>query len=126
MKGNFLKLAMMFVFVVSCSDKSKYSMISATKEINFGTIHSNEKISKVFKIKNTSANDLVIKNVKTSCGCTAAKIKDSVLKENETLDLEVNFVASKEKIGKVKNSIVIEANTSPIFTVLYLKGNVID
>lgn len=126
MKGNFLKLAMMFVFVVSCNDKSKYSMISATKEINFGTIHSNEKISKVFKIKNTSANDLVIKNVKTSCGCTAAKIKDSVLKENETLDLEVNFVASKEKIGKVKNSIVIEANTSPIFTVLYLKGNVID
>ncbi|MFY8096731.1 MAG: DUF1573 domain-containing protein [Flavobacterium sp.] len=117
---------MMFVFVVSCSDKSKYSMISATKEINFGTIHSNEKISKVFKIKNASANDLVIKNVKTSCGCTAAKLKDSVVKENETLDLEVNFFASKEKIGKVKNSIVIEANTSPIFTVLYLKGNVVD
>lgn len=116
----------MFVFVVSCSDKSKYSMISATKEINFGTIYSNEKISKVFKIKNASANDLVIKNVKTSCGCTAAKLKDSVVKENETLDLEVNFFASKEKIGKVKNSIVIEANTSPIFTVLYLKGNVVD
>jgi len=126
MKGNFIKLAIMLVFVVSCSDKSKYSMISATKEINFGTIHSNEKISKIFKIKNTSANDLVIKNVKTSCGCTAAKLKDSVVKGNETLNLEVNFAASKEKIGKVKNSIVIEANTSPIFTVLYLKGNVID
>lgn len=126
MKGNFFILGIILFFVVSCSDKSKYSIISATKEINFGTIHANEKISKVFKIKNISATDLVIKNVKTSCGCTAAKLKDSVVKGNETIDLEVNFVASKEKIGNVKNSIVIEANTSPIFTVLYLKGNVID
>ena len=61
MKGNFKISNDVCFFVVSCSDKSKYSMISATKEINFGTIHSNEKISKVFKIKNASANDLVIK-----------------------------------------------------------------
>lgn len=120
------KILILFLFVfVSCIKNDEFSKIDVVKEMSFGTIHSNQEIKKNYKIKNTSENDLKIKSVRTSCNCTATKISDSILKKNETLDLEVNFSASKEKIGIIKSSIVIEANTSPVFTVLYLKGKVI-
>ncbi|WMW77689.1 DUF1573 domain-containing protein [Flavobacterium sp. 20NA77.7] len=126
MRNKILSLMLGLVLLLSCKEVEESAIIEVQKEINFGTIHSNESVSKVFKIKNISTTNLIIKNIKTSCGCTVAKLSDSIINPNDKVELKVKFVASKEKIGKIKNSIVVESNTNPVFTVLYLKGNVVD
>lgn len=123
MRNNLILTIITLIFF-SCSNKDKTANISVNKVINFGLVKVNDTIKKSFLIKNNSSVDLKIKAIKSSCGCTVAKLNDSIIKENESTDLIVEFVADKDKIGKIKNSIVVEANTNPVFTVLYLIGSV--
>lgn len=123
MRNNLILTIITLIFF-SCSNKDKTANIYVNKVINFGLIKVNDTIKKSFLIKNNSSVDLKIKAIKSSCGCTVAKLNDSIIKENESTDLIVEFVADKDKIGKIKNSIVVEANTDPVFTVLYLIGSV--
>lgn len=123
MRNNLILTIITLIFF-SCSNKDKTANIYVNKVINFGLVKVNDTIKKSFLIKNNSSVDLKIKAIKSSCGCTVAKLNDSIIKENESTDLIVEFVADKDKIGKIKNSIVVEANTDPVFTVLYLIGSV--
>lgn len=111
------------LFLISCN-KDTLAQINAPSTINFGSIETNETINKEIKISNTSPNELVIKRIKSSCGCTITEIKDSIIQSNENTTLKIQFKADSHP-GKVKKSIVIEANTKPNFTVLYLIGNVV-
>ena len=101
MRNKILSLMLGLVLLLSCKEVEESAIIEVQKEINFGTIHSNESVSKVFKIKNISTTNLIIKNIKTSCGCTVAKLSDSIINPNDKVELKVKFVASKEKIGKM-------------------------
>ncbi|MEN9928428.1 MAG: hypothetical protein RLZZ231_349, partial [Bacteroidota bacterium] len=63
-------------------------------------------------------------NIKTSCGCTVAKIQDSIIARKSDSKIITQYIAESDDIGLIEKSIVVEANTNPVFTVLYLKGNV--
>ncbi|MBM6499173.1 DUF1573 domain-containing protein [Flavobacterium macrobrachii] len=93
-------------------------------EFNFGKIKVNDTVDVKFKLKNSSSNSLIIKKIKTSCGCTVAKLKDSLINPNDYAVIEAKFISDNDNKGTVSKSIVIEANTQPNFTVLYLKGKV--
>ena len=123
MKNNLILTIATTLIFLSCN-KDKTASIDVNKEINIGVVKVGDTIKKTFLIKNSSSTDLKIKNIKSSCGCTVAKLNDSIIIENGITNLIVEFIADKDKIGKVKNSIVVEANTNPVFTVLYLTGTV--
>nr|WP_322551563.1 DUF1573 domain-containing protein [Flavobacterium sp. LB-N7T] len=91
---------------------------------NFGTIKVGDTIKKTFFVKNLSENTLKIKNLKTSCGCTVAKIKDSLIEKGAGTSIIAQYIAEPDDVGLIEKSIIIEANTDPTFTVLYLKGKV--
>ena len=123
MKKNKLYVTIIiFLIIVSCKSKNSYAIIEVNSRIDIGKIKLNDTILTKFFLKNISDNDLKIKNVKTSCGCTIAKLKDSIIKPNDSSFVEIKFIA--ENIGSINKSIIIDANTKDNFTVLYLKGNV--
>lgn len=114
------------ILFASCQPKKlQIANFEVTKVKHFGTIKVGDTINENFEIKNTSQNILRIKNIKTSCGCTVAGINDSIINPDSTTKIKTQFIADKENIGSIEKSIVIEANTNPNFTVLYLKGNVV-
>ena len=43
--------------------------------INFGSVNSGENVQVEFKFKNVGNEVLILKNISTSCGCTAARIE---------------------------------------------------
>lgn len=110
----------------ACQNNNGTAKIEYTKEINFGKINVGDTIIKKFNIKNISSNTLKIKEIKTSCGCTVAKLNDSIVDANSSTHLLVTFIAEKDDKGIIEKSIVIDANTKPNFNVMYLKGDVID
>ena len=127
MKNNFLKALLIILIFSSCNkkaDNNGLATIEYTKEIDFGNIKVNDIIVKIYEIKNTSDNILKIKKIKTSCGCTVAKLKDTIIQGKSSTKVEVQFIADKDKVGKINKSIVIDANTNPSFSVMYLKGTV--
>ncbi len=124
-KNNIICLLILCLLVFSCQKNDGLATIEVDKnEFNFGKIKVNDTVDVKFKLKNSSSNSLIIKKIKTSCGCTVAKLKDSLINPNDYAVIEAKFISDNDNKGTVSKSIVIEANTQPNFTVLYLKGKV--
>ncbi|WP_395042856.1 DUF1573 domain-containing protein [Flavobacterium sp.] len=119
---TFLIIIILLVFF-SCKNKTNdYAKIEYKNEINFGKIKVFDTVLKKIKLKNVSSNLLIIKKLETSCGCTVVELNDSIIEPNNFAEIKVEFISDKSNIGKINKSIIIDANTKPNFTVLYLKG----
>jgi len=76
---------------------------------DFGEINEGDKVECVFTLKNTGQRDLIIRNVKTSCGCTAVTPEKKVIGANESVPLKVEF-NSKGKRGRQNKAITVITN----------------
>lgn len=123
---NKIYLLIILTLIISCKkEDADVAKIEFIKEQEFGKIKVGDTIIKLYEIKNISSNVLKIKNIQTSCGCTVAKLKDSIINQNSSTQIKATFIARKDNIGLMNKSIVMDANTIPNFTVMYLKGEVI-
>ena len=76
---------------------------------NFGTINQGDKVEHVFEIKNEGKNDLIIRRVKSSCGCTAVSPSKNIISAGETAPIKVVF-DSRGKKGKQTKTITVITN----------------
>lgn len=90
---------------------------------DFGTIKEGEIVTHVFTFTNTGDEVLILTNAKGSCGCTVPQWPKDPIAPGETASITVKF-NSKNKKGKRNQKVTISANTDPIQSFLYLKGEV--
>lgn len=76
---------------------------------DFGKIYIGESIKHEFKLKNLGKGELIITNVKSSCGCTAALVSKNILPKDEEGEVEVKF-NSGHYVGKVTKSVIVNSN----------------
>lgn len=93
-------------------------------EYNFGTLIQGEKVAHKFKFKNTGEGNLVISNVKPSCGCTSPQWTREPVKPGEEGYVELTF-DSANKNGIQNKTARIYANTNPNEHVLYIRCDVV-
>ncbi len=92
---------------------------------DFKEIQQGEKIEHNFTITNNGKSDLIIRNVKASCGCTAVSPPDEIIKAGMSTSLKVVF-NSAGKIGNQNKTITIISNDpKKSRTILWVKGNVV-
>lgn len=91
-----------------------------TTEHDFGTIKEGDKVSYVYKFKNTGAVPLIIEGVRPSCGCTAPSWTKEPIPVNGEGKIEVVF-NSKGKPNAQNKTVTVTANTWPQSTVLRFK-----
>ena len=89
-------------------------------EHDFGTITEGEKVTHLYKFKNTGAVPLIIENVRPSCGCTAPNWTKEPIPVGGTGEVEVVF-DSKGKPNAQNKTVTVTANTWPQTTVLRFK-----
>jgi hypothetical protein len=78
---------------------------------DFGTVNEGKVVDWTVNFKNVGNKDLEIKNVQTSCGCTAAVVSGKSLKPGETGSLRIEF-DSTNKTGKTSKTISVDSNDS--------------
>ena len=88
---------------------------------DFGTIKEGEKVTHVYKFKNTGAVPLIIEGVRPSCGCTAPNWTKEPIPVGGTGEVEVVF-DSKGKPNAQNKTVTVTANTWPQSTVLRFKA----
>ena len=106
-------------------DPSKLAVMSFEKySHDFGKVKEGEKVSYVFKFKNTGANDLVISDARGSCGCTVPQWPKEPIKPGAISEIKVEY-DSKGKSGVQKKTVSITANTNPGITTLDITTEVL-
>lgn len=93
-------------------------------EYNFGTVIQGEKVSHSFVFANNGDGNLVISNVKASCGCTVPKWTKEPVKPGKTGTIELVFDSSNREGIQTKTAKVY-SNTSPNVTELVIRCEVI-
>ncbi len=92
--------------------------------IDYGTIENGSDGERVFSFKNRGTANLIITNVKSTCGCTIPKKPDGPIAPGETNEIIVHY--DTKRIGPFRKTITVFTNqdNSPIIA-LKLKGTVL-
>jgi len=84
--------------------------ISFTKDTHdFGRVIQGKTVEYIFTLENKGQADLIIKEVTTSCGCTAALVSNDVIKPGEKGEIRVSY-DSQGRAGEVSRTITIISN----------------
>lgn len=78
---------------------------------DFGSASQNQKLIHDFTLHNVGSEDLVIRRISTSCGCTAALASEQVIPPGETATLKVTLETRKYR-GQIQRSISLASNDS--------------
>ena len=125
MKQLFLlaSIALFSFGIQSCTSNSKGSK-TEKKEIkkteitfietnhDFGTITQGEKVSHVFKFKNSGTNPLEITQAQPSCGCTIPQWTEDPIEPGKEGFIQVMF-NSEGREGKQHKTVTVVSNTTP-------------
>ena len=76
---------------------------------DFGKVNEGDKVNYTFKFVNKGSSNLVIKDVKTSCGCTAALLSQDNLAPGQEGTLKVEL-DTKNRSGKMSRTVTINSN----------------
>lgn len=91
---------------------------------DFGKITQGDVVKHKFIIKNTGENNLVLENVKPSCGCTAIEWPREPIAPGATAEIEAQF-NSTGKIGAQHKNITITYNGADRIVYLTFTGEVV-
>lgn len=117
MKKHILYPILLLSILLACRGKSKPDpgplpdtrIEWKQKNQHFGTIASGEIVSHTFYFKNTGAANLIIRDVETSCGCTAVNYDKAPIPPGREGKIEIEF-NSEGRYGKQYKEIRIFAN----------------
>lgn len=92
---------------------------------DFGRILEGEKITTVFRFKNTGGSDLIISNVNASCGCTVPYFSKTPIKPGNQGEISVEF-DSNRRSGAQAKSVSVLTNAQPSTVVLTVRAMIIE
>jgi hypothetical protein len=94
-------------------------------DYDFGEVAEGTQVKYTYKFKNTGDQNLILINVKGSCGCTVPEEwPRNPIAPGETGEIKVVF-DSQDRVGNVRKNVRVEANTNPSLNVLTLQGVVV-
>ena len=90
---------------------------------NFGTIEKGEIISRYITFKNDGKRDLVISNVKSSCGCTIADWSKNPIAPNHS-DSILLVLNTSSLNGKIMKTVTLTSNSKPNTKVITINAQI--
>jgi hypothetical protein len=109
--GASIFIVLLFVLVLQAYSKEEKppEAVFLRKIYDFGEIKEGAKVSTIFLFKNKGESDLIINDVRVSCGCTAVLLSSKTIKPGKTAELKVTFDSRGFK-GEIKKSIYVHSN----------------
>jgi hypothetical protein len=122
MKKLILTIIVLSLAAFSLTAQAKMTFKETT--IDFGEVDSGETVDITFEFENTGKDVLTIKNISTSCGCTAATLEKKEYKPGEKGNIPVKF-NSRGMEGKVSKYVTVTTNDQEnIYARLQITGKV--
>jgi len=98
------------IFLLIAAPALASPVISVEKPLHdFGSVTQGQKVDHLFTVKNRGDEPLVIRQIRTSCGCTAATISAKSIPPGKTGEVKVTF-DSTNFAGQVTKTIYLDSN----------------
>ena len=95
------------------------------ESFDFGDIKPGSKVEHTFNLKNEGKKDLIIRDVKSSCGCTAVSPSKNIVTSGESVPLKVTFDSTGKNGRNNKTITVITNDPKNPTTVLRISSNIL-
>jgi len=122
-------LLLIAIFLSSCNSSKKdpnevkmASILFSDTLYNFGDIDYEADGRCYFEFTNTSKEELIIHNVKSSCGCTRPEWPENPIKPGEKGKIGITY--NTKLPGTFHKNITVYCNTEDSPIKLFIKGNV--
>lgn len=96
-----------------------------SESFDFGDIKPGIKVEHVFNMKNTGKRDLIIRDVKSSCGCTAVSPSKNMVASGESVPIKVVFDTTGKSGRQNKTITVITNDPKNPTTILRISSNIL-
>lgn len=96
-----------------------------TLSYDFGDINQGDKKEYTFDLVNKGKSNLIIRNVRSSCGCTAVSPSKSIIAPGETAPIKVVFDSSGKKGRQSKTVTVITNDPKNSSAILRISTNIL-
>jgi len=104
------------VYAMSVRDKDKEESVidldSATLKYDFGSIEKDRVVKKSVKIRNRLDEDIEIKGVGSTCGCTTINVAEQTVKRNGVFEAEITFNSAGFSANQYLEEVVYILTTS--------------
>ena len=95
------------------------------KTHDFGTMNQGDKKEHTFQLSNKGKSELIIRNVRSSCGCTAVAPSKKVISPGETAPIKVTFNSQGKRGRQSKSVTVITNDPKTPTTTLRISSNIV-
>lgn len=97
------------VVLSTASDSNVPTIYFTETKHDFGKVNAGDKVNYTFNFANKGTSTLTIKDIRTSCGCTAALLSEDNLAPGKEGTLKVEL-DTKNRSGKMSRTITISSN----------------
>ena len=119
-KPSSLQMAGSSAYTIATPPAAKASW--AKDSHDFGEIPKGTPVSVEFSFTNTGDAPLIIKDVVTSCGCTASDYAQEPIMPGKSSKIKVSYNAAT--VGAFTKTITVNSNSAEASKVLHIKGTV--
>ena len=124
MKTLFLLMMLAFGLAFNVTAQSDAPEISFSFESHdFGNIPQGKPVSVEFEVKNNGKSDLVLANVKPSCGCTTPEWPKEPIAPGATAKIKATYNAANA--GPFNKAITVTSNATEGTKRIFIKGTVV-
>lgn len=110
---------------VPFNDSVNYAFIKfETKTFNLDTVKTNSTTQKSFKYVNTGKIPLIIKDIKSSCGCTVVSFSQKPVMPEKSNKIKFSYTAPKKAVT-INKYLIVLTNTYERNYMLRIKGVVV-
>ena len=115
-------VALISLIGYTSSAQAKISFKNET--VDYGKIVKGSDGVRVFEFTNTGDAELVITNVKSSCGCTVPKKPEEPIAPGASGSIEVKY--DTNRVGPIRKTVTVYSNADEPIKALKIKGEVLN
>ena len=113
-------VALISLIGYTASAQAKISFKNET--VDYGKIVKGSDGVRVFEFTNTGDAELVVTNVKSSCGCTVPKKPEGPISPGASGSIEVKY--DTNRVGPIRKTVTVYSNADEPIKALKIKGEV--
>ena len=115
-------VALISLIGYTSSAQAKISFKNET--VDYGKIVKGSDGVRVFEFTNTGDAELVVTNVKSSCGCTVPKKPEGPIAPGASGSIEVKY--DTNRVGPIRKTVTVYSNSDEPIKALKIKGEVLN